>query len=250
MPVRKTPHTTVSASASAAGKGSGAASSPPSQGHGTGIPRRNTFSPADSRPQTSADKPRPPTNGQDIRSPSDSRPQTSADKAPAPHQRSGHSQVRGCNEDNTVGDDDDDDDDDTNDDDDDDDSTFSPGDSRPQTSADKARPTNGQDIRSTFSPGDSRPQTSADKARPTNGQDIRSTFSPGDSRPQTSADKARPTNGQDIRSKLPNSSSYTSDVTSPPAARPKGHTKSASMPQPPNVTDLPPLTTDTENKPT
>ncbi|XP_076464475.1 MAP/microtubule affinity-regulating kinase 3-like isoform X8 [Babylonia areolata] len=87
----------------------------------------------------------------------------------------------------------------------------------------------------------------------------RSTFSPGDSRPQAPMDKARPTNGQDIRRycggvvhHLPNSSSASSDVTSPPAARPKGHTKSlsASMSQSSRVTDLPPLTTDTDHRPT
>ncbi|KAK7103412.1 hypothetical protein V1264_018313 [Littorina saxatilis] len=79
----------------------------------------------------------------------------------------------------------------------------------------------------------------------------RSTFSPGDNRSQTAVDKPRTTNGQDIRSHLPNSTSATSDVTSAPAARPKGHAKSASMSQSSRVTDLPPLTSgDAEYRPT
>ncbi|XP_067682250.1 serine/threonine-protein kinase MARK2-like isoform X38 [Haliotis asinina] len=62
----------------------------------------------------------------------------------------------------------------------------------------------------------------------------RSTFSPGDNTPV----KTKATNGQDIRSHLPNSTSPAPDV---PSARPKGHTKSASISQPSRGTDLPPL---------
>ncbi|XP_041353009.1 MAP/microtubule affinity-regulating kinase 3-like isoform X3 [Gigantopelta aegis] len=84
----------------------------------------------------------------------------------------------------------------------------------------------------------------------------RSTFSPGD-RSGTPSDKpSRTTNGQDVRSprrkrhndtaassNLPNS---TGSSESAPAARPKGHVKSASISQASRVTDLPPLSCDGE----
>ena len=51
-------------------------------------------------------------------------------------------------------------------------------------------------------------------------------------------------------SHLPNSSSATSEVPAAPAARPKGHTKSASMSQSSRATDLPPVTGDADYRPT
>ncbi|XP_067682216.1 MAP/microtubule affinity-regulating kinase 3-like isoform X6 [Haliotis asinina] len=76
--------------------------------------------------------------------------------------------------------------------------------------------------RSTFSPGDNTPV----KTKATNGQDIRSQR------------RKRPNDAESTSSHLPNSTSPAPDV---PSARPKGHTKSASISQPSRGTDLPPL---------
>ncbi|KAK0056909.1 MAP/microtubule affinity-regulating kinase 3 [Biomphalaria pfeifferi] len=85
MPTRKSNHS-----------GSATSSAPPktimSHSHSTGIPRRSTFSPGDSKAVTPSEKPRP-TNGQDTRSNSSStptEPPTSSTPTPSSARPKGH----------------------------------------------------------------------------------------------------------------------------------------------------------------